>query len=126
VTTEKLQYWYRLYPAAAGSANGIVCNAPWQTTYPPATCIQDEVFVTGLVKSLPATITVQIGNNGASSFQATKVGLNHFSQPFNGQTGAVTIKILHGSTAAVTGTGAAIQANPPNGIQNYNAWVGSA
>jgi len=126
VSTEKLQYWYRLSPAAAGNTQGTVCNAPWQQTFAPAVCIQDKVFVTALIKNLPATITVQIGNNGASSFQATKTGLNHFSQPFNGQTGSVVVKISRNGVTALQGTGALIAASPADGNANYNAWVGSA
>ena len=126
VTTEKLQYWYRLSPGAAGNTNGVVCNAPWQTTFPPSTCIQDKVFFTALIKSLPATVTIQIGSNSPTNFQATKVGLNHFSQPFNGQTGQVIVKIVRNGATSVQGTGTAIIPQPANGIANYNAWVGSA
>ncbi|KAF2201382.1 glycoside hydrolase [Delitschia confertaspora ATCC 74209] len=127
VTTEKLSYWYRLYSKNAGNSNGVVCNAPWQTTYQPSVCIQDEVFVTALIKTLPATIRVQIGNNAAQDYQATKTGLNHFSKAFNGQ-GAVSVQIIRNGAAVLTGTGAQISAGPPSSDTraNYNAWVGCA
>ncbi|KAF1949169.1 glycoside hydrolase [Byssothecium circinans] len=126
VTTEKISYWYRLYPAAAGSANGVVCNAPWQQNYAPSECLQDKVFFTALIRSLPATVTVQIGTNAATSFTATKTGLNHFSQPFNGQTGAVSVKIVRNGAVVVQGSSRQISSGPSNGIQNFNAWVDSA
>lgn len=125
VATEKLSYWYRLYPAAP-NPNGVVCNAPWQTTFSPATCIQDKIFFTALIKSLPAQVSVQIGSNSPTTFQATKTGLNHFSQNFNGQTGAVTVKIIRNGATVVQGTGRQIMSSPGSSPNNYNAWVGSA
>jgi glucan endo-1,3-alpha-glucosidase len=121
--SEKLQYWYRLTPASAGSTDGVTGgNGP---TYPPAEVVQDNVFVTALVNE-PATISVQIGNNAPTQFQATTAGINHFSQPFNGQTGNVTFSIERDGQVVLTGTGEAISAQPSSGIANFNAWVGGA
>jgi glucan endo-1,3-alpha-glucosidase len=121
VTTEKLQYWYRLSPAAAGSADGVTgSNGP---TFDPATVVQDKVFFTALVNA-SATIAVQIGDNAPTYFEAEDIGVNHFSQPFNGQTGNVTFSIERDGQTVLTGTGEEILATPSDGITNFNAWVG--
>jgi glucan endo-1,3-alpha-glucosidase len=121
VTTEKLQYWYRLTPSAAGSADGVTGgNGP---TYDPNTVVQDKVFFTALVNA-PSTISVQIGGNPATKFQATEAGVNHFSQDFNGQTGQVTFSIERNGETMLSGTGEAISSAPSDGVTNFNAWVG--
>jgi len=128
VETEKLQYWYRLTPAAAGSSDGVTggpCTDGSTKCYDPNTIVQDKVFVTALVNA-PATVSIQIGNNSPKTFQATSAGANHFSQPFNGQTGNVTFQIVRNKKVSVEGTGEAILASPQDGVTNYNAWVGGA
>lgn len=133
VTTEKVHYWYRLTPAAAGSSDGVTgnhCRSPiniygYQQCYDPNTIVQDKIFFTALLRS-PADVTVQIGDNTPVSFRANSAGANHFSQPFNGQTGPVKVQIVRDGVVVVSGTGTAIQASPANGITNYNAWVGGA
>jgi glucan endo-1,3-alpha-glucosidase len=123
VTNEKLQYWYRLTPAAAGSSGSVTGgNGP---TFPPAEVVQDNIFFTALVNA-PATVSVQIGSNAPTQFQATSAGINHFSQPFNGQTGNVTLSIQRNGQLVLMGTGEAIQAQPSGGSSNFNAWVGGA
>jgi glucan endo-1,3-alpha-glucosidase len=124
IPKEMLQYWYRLTPAAAGRADGVTgSNGP---TFDPNTIVQDKVFVTALVNA-PANISVQIMNNTAMTFWAASAGANHFSQPFNGQTGPVTFSIVRNGQIVVSGTGEAIQASPGgDGATNYNAWVGGA
>ncbi|KAK3079101.1 hypothetical protein LTS18_005742, partial [Coniosporium uncinatum] len=127
VEEEKLEYWYRLTPKAAGSTNGVTgnnCNNPNQQCLSPNDVVQDKVFVTALVKSLPASISVQIGDNAAATYDAYAVGPNHFSQEFNGQTGPVTFGIVRGGETVLMGTGESILARPVDGITNYNAWVG--
>jgi glucan endo-1,3-alpha-glucosidase len=121
VTNEKLQYWYRLTPGAAGNPNGVTGgNGP---TYPPAEVVQDHVFVTALVNA-PATIWVQIGSNTPTPFSAPSAGVHHFSQPFNGQTGNVGFNIQRNGQIMLVGMGEAITAQPASGITNFNAWVG--
>ncbi|KAF2139594.1 glycoside hydrolase family 71 protein [Aplosporella prunicola CBS 121167] len=130
VTTEKLQYWYRLTPGAAGTteATGNNCKSDiniygYQTCYDPNEIAEDGVFVTALLSS-PATVTIKIGDNDATSFEATAAGANHFSRPFNGQTGKVVISIVRDSATVLSGTGEAILEKPTSGVTNYNAWVG--
>jgi glucan endo-1,3-alpha-glucosidase len=121
IGTEKLQYWYRLSPADAGNAQGVTGgNGP---TYDPSAVVQDHVFFTALLNAT-ATVSVQIGDNAPTTFQADTTGVNHFSQPFNGQTGDVTFSIVRDGQAVLTGTGAAISATPQDGVTNFNAWVG--
>jgi glucan endo-1,3-alpha-glucosidase len=121
VGTEKLQYWYRLSPAKAGSADGVTGgNGP---TVDPTTVVQDKVFFTALVNS-PSTVYVQVGNGPRTQFTAANTGINHFSQPFNGQTGNVSFSIVRNGNTVLSGTGAAITNSPSNGITNFNAWVG--
>ncbi|RDI77010.1 hypothetical protein Vi05172_g12992 [Venturia inaequalis] len=127
VPTDKLQYWYRLTPSSVGNADGVTGNnGQYQTVVNPNTVVQDKVFVTALV-SAPANVTVQIGNNTKTTFKAPKAGANHFSVPFNGQTGDVEIKIVCNGETLVEGTGEPITHTPgENGATNYNAWVGGA
>ncbi|KAF2256552.1 glycoside hydrolase family 71 protein [Trematosphaeria pertusa] len=89
-------------------------------------CLQDKVFFTALIKSLPATVSVQSGGKPPTSFQATKTGLNHSSQPFNVQNGAVIVTIGRNGAAAVQGSSRALMSSPRSGNADYNAWVGSA
>ncbi|KAI9710107.1 MAG: hypothetical protein M1820_002909 [Bogoriella megaspora] len=136
VTEEIIQYWYRLAPAAQGNNQGVTgnnCQSPiniygYQQCYNVPDILEDGVFLTALVESLPATITLKIGDDLAGSWEASQVGLNHYSAPFAGKTGNVTVAIERDSNAAVTGTGPAIMAdwssNGGNAI--YNAWVGTA
>jgi len=126
ITRDQMQYWYRLSPAAAGSTCGVVGNNAdqGQTELSPNAIVQDEVFFSALLMS-PAQVTVQIGSNAAVSFNGV-AGINHFSQPFNGQTGAVTFSVVRNGALVNTNTGQAITNSPlSNGCTNYNAWVGS-
>jgi glucan endo-1,3-alpha-glucosidase len=127
VEKEMLQYWYRLTPADAGNPDGVTgANPQYQATLPPSEVVQDKIFVTALTTA-PANVTVQVGNNAPTILSADGKGANHFSVPFNGQTGNVTIKIVSGGETIVEGTGEAIMAQPGgDGATNFNAWVGSA
>ncbi|KAJ9668260.1 Glucan endo-1,3-alpha-glucosidase agn1 [Coniosporium apollinis] len=126
VSNDKLSYWYRLTPAAAGSTSGVTGNTcAFQRCYNPSEIVQDKVFVTTLVKSR-ATLKIQIGANPPSAFELLGAGVHHFSTPFSGQTGAVTIWIERDSKPVVSSTGKQISARPENGVTNFNAWVGGA
>lgn len=125
ITKEKLHFWYRLSPAAAGSSDGTAGNAPWQPSTSPNVVVQDKVFFTALLTS-PATVTVQIGGNETDILSSNAVGAFHSSVPFNGRTGAVTVSIVRGSDVVVNEVGPAITNSPPNGLTNYNAWVGGS
>ncbi|KAL8709183.1 MAG: hypothetical protein Q9220_006063 [cf. Caloplaca sp. 1 TL-2023] len=126
ITAEKLQMWYRLSPAAAGSSEGTVGNAPWQPSIAANAVVQDRVFFTALVKGA-ATVKVQIGGNAANTFSVSSAGVYHNSVPFNGRTGVVKVTITRNGQVVVPAvTGQAIAANPPDGKTNYNAWVGGS
>lgn len=134
VSEEMVQYWYRLTPGAAGSTGGVTGNNckssiniyGYQSCVDPNAVCQDKVFFSALVASLPASVTLQIGNNPITTYSATVVGVNHFNQSFNGQTGAVTVKLLRKGATIASSTGQAILAKPPSGQTNYNAWVGGS
>lgn len=127
VATEKLQYWYRLTPAAVGNTDGVTGNnGQYQPTLNPDIVVQDKIFVTALV-SAPANVTVQIGNNSPTTLSAPSAGANHFSVPFNGQTGDVAVKIVCDGETVVEGSGEPITDTAGgDGATNYNAWVGGA
>jgi glucan endo-1,3-alpha-glucosidase len=124
VSNEKIQYWYRLTPAAAGRTDGVTgSNGP---IYDPTTIVQDRIFITALTNG-PANVTVQIGSNAPRYLSAWVAGANHFALPFNGQTGAVSVNLVRDGEVVVQGMGEAIQAAPGgNGATNFNAWVGGA
>jgi glucan endo-1,3-alpha-glucosidase len=124
IPTEKIQYWYRLTPAAAGRTDGVTgSNGP---IFDPNTVVQDKVFITALTAA-PANVSVQIGSNAPTYLNAPVAGANHFAVPFNGQTGVVTLKLICDGQVVVEGTGEAIQQSPGgDGATNYNAWVGGA
>lgn len=135
VADEKLVYWYRLTPAANGDADGVTgnnCPSPINkypsdsTCYPPGEIEQDKIFFTALVKEAPATVTVKVGDSPVTSYPVTSPGVFHASQDFAGQTGFVTFQLTRGDQVVLTGDGQAILASPPDGITNWNAWVGAA
>lgn len=125
ITKEKLHFWYRLSPAAAGSFDGTAGNAPWQPSTSSNVVVQDKVYFTALLTS-PATVTVQIGSNETDIMSSNVVGPFHSSVPFNGRTGAVTVSIVRGSDVVVSEAGPAITNIPPNGLTINNAWVGGS
>ncbi|KAL9027222.1 MAG: hypothetical protein Q9196_004223 [Gyalolechia fulgens] len=126
VDTDKVQMWYRL-PLATARSNGMtVGNAPWEPAIDADAVVENKVFFTALVKE-PSTVSVQIGSNAADTFQAASPGLFHSSIPFNGRTGEVTVRVLRDGQAVIpTITGAPVMPSPPNGLTNYNAWVGGS
>ncbi|KAL3422794.1 Glucan endo-1,3-alpha-glucosidase agn1 [Phlyctema vagabunda] len=126
ISEDKMQYWYRTSPVSGGllgTVTGNVANLG-QETVSPDQIMQDKVFFSALLKQ-DATVTVQIGDNEAVSYQGTK-GINHWSQPFDGQTGAVEFTVLRQGQVVKSGTGAEITATTTlsNGLTNFNTWVG--
>lgn len=118
---EKVQFWYRLSPAAAGSSDGTTGNAPYQPPVDPNTVVQDKVFYTTALTAA-AQVKVQIGSNAPDTFQAT-AGLFHGSTPFNGRTGTVTVNVVRNGVIIATASGVPIVSAPANGKTNYNAYV---
>jgi hypothetical protein len=121
-----MQYWYRLSPAAAGSTCGVVGNNAdqGQTELSPNEVLEDGVFFSALLQG-PADVRVQIGSGPEVTFQGS-LGINHWSIPFNGQTGTVNFGIYRNGVMARSGNGVAISDSPlSDGCTNYNAYVGS-
>ncbi|TVY32902.1 Glucan endo-1,3-alpha-glucosidase [Lachnellula subtilissima] len=126
-TRDQMQYWYRTAPVNAGNTCGVVGNSAGngQATTTPNQILEDGVFFSALLVSA-AQVQVQIGSAQAVTFQGS-AGINHWSVPFNGQTGTPKFSVLRGGAVVNSGTGAAITAGTSlaNGCANYNAWVGS-
>lgn len=118
---EKVQFWYRLSPAAAGSRDGTTGNAPYQTPVNPNTVVQDKIFFTAALNGA-AQVKVQIGSNTPDIFQAT-AGLFHGSTPFNGRTGPITVTVVRSGVVIATASGVPVVSAPANGKTNYNAYV---
>ncbi|KAL9112318.1 MAG: hypothetical protein Q9227_003436 [Pyrenula ochraceoflavens] len=125
--SDTITYWYRKNPANSGSSDGTTGNNPQQgqQVLPPGEVSQDKVFLTVLV-SAPSQVSVQIGSNQATTLNAQTVGINHFSVPFNGQTGAVSLGIQRGGQTVAEATGPEITTDCLDGNVNWNAVVGSS
>ncbi|XHF99131.1 hypothetical protein AWENTII_002640 [Aspergillus wentii] len=122
---EKITYWYRLNPSDSGSADGTTGNNPsmGQTPMAPGEISQDRIFVTALVME-PSDVYVQIGENYPTVLQASSAGINHFSIPFNEQTGSVWLAIVRNGWVAVETVGPAVTEECEDGSVNWNAFVG--
>lgn len=125
---DKIVYWYRTSPAAAGTtqATGNNCPSPintgaYQTCYPVDQVLEDAIFAIVLL-SKPGSITIAVGANTPVKFGKLKAGINFVSRPFSGQTGKVKVR----SSGGIRGVGTAITAAPASGVANFNAWVGCA
>lgn len=127
ISRDQMQYWYRLAPAAGGSECSVEGNDvdDGQTEVDPNTIVQDKVFFSALLMSA-ATVTVQIGDNTAVSYDGA-AGINHWNQDFDSQTGAVTFSIIRDGATVNSSTGAEITSTTSlsDGCTNYNTWVGS-
>ena len=124
---ERINYWYRLNPSTSGSANGTTGNNPamGQHEIEPGKVSQDRVFLSALVFE-PRTVKVQIGDNTPTILSACTAGINHFSVPFNGQTGPVKMAIMRDEGEIVTVTGPVITDQCTDGMVDWNAVVGSS
>jgi glucan endo-1,3-alpha-glucosidase len=122
-----MQYWYRLSPAAAGNTCGVTGNSAsqGQTELSPSAVMEDGIFFSALLTSA-AQVTVRIGSGAVVTKQGV-AGINHWSVPFNGQTGVPTFAVVRNGATVNSGKGAAITASTilSSGCVNYNAWVGS-
>ncbi|KAE8447465.1 hypothetical protein EG329_010738 [Mollisiaceae sp. DMI_Dod_QoI] len=127
ISRDQMQYWYHPAPTAGGSTCGVVGNNADQdqTELSPNLVVEDGVFFSALLSSA-AEVHVQIGGSPVTVYQGSE-GINHWSQPFNGQTGVPTFSVVRNGATVKSGTGIAITSTTTlsNGCTNYNAWVGS-
>lgn len=121
-TTDKATAWYKTNPANAGNTGGTTGNNPGQgqPAMSPVPVSEDGVFFTVSVTA-PSDVSVQIGNSQATSLRATVAGINHFSVPLNGATGAVTVAVSRNGEQVASVTGPEISTDCANGVVNWNA-----
>ncbi|KAJ5998516.1 hypothetical protein N7451_006326 [Penicillium sp. IBT 35674x] len=131
VTEEKIVAWYRTSPAAACGSGGTSGNtaSQLQIEFPPDEMAQDRIFFSAVLGSFSGAV-VSIGGSaqgvGWSIVPDDDVGIYHGSVPFDGRTGPVSVSLQRDNKIIATITGESISAGCPHGIQNWNAWVGSA
>lgn len=123
-----MQYWYPTAPTTGGSECGVIGNNPsqGQVQVDPDLIVEDALFFSALLES-DATVTVQIGSNPVVSYSGSR-GINHWSQPFNGQNGVPVFSVVrNGVTVKSSSKTAPITPSTvlSNACTNYNAWVGS-
>ncbi|GIC86044.1 uncharacterized protein Aud_002406 [Aspergillus udagawae] len=123
--------WYRKAPAAACSSGGTTANpaSQLQLEYTPAQVLQEKVFFSALL-TVAADVSVTVGGATVpatwTKTPENDIGIHHGEASFSGHSGDVVVTIHRGGTVIAKVTGASISDSCTNGIQNYNAWVGSA
>lgn len=130
ITREGLSVWYRPHPAAACTTGGTTGNtaSQLQTTFAPSSLAQDKVFFSALLTSA-ANVTVTIGGVPQTASWSVVpnggIGIYHGNANFNGAVGTVIVTIARSSSVIASVMGRAITTTCTNGVQNWNAWVGS-
>ncbi|CAK5284007.1 unnamed protein product [Mycena citricolor] len=121
-----LTAWFRLSPAAAcgdGGTTGDVA-AQLQVEYPPSQMLQDKIYFAALLNSEVAP-TVTVGGNSIPAQWDKRpyggVGIYRGSAAYGGNLGTVQVNV-----AGMVVTGQSITTVCHNGLNNFNAWVGSA
>lgn len=124
---DKIVYWYRSNPSTSGSSGGTTGNNPdmGQPILAPGYVSQDRVFATVFVAA-PSDIKIQIGSAPPTVFRGRRPGLNHYSVPFDGQTGPVRFAIERNEQEITTAVGRAITDYCQEGNVDWNAVVGSS
>lgn len=124
---DKIVYWYRSNPNTSGSSGGTTGNNPdmGQPILAPGYVSQDRVFATVFLAA-PSDIKIQIGSAPPTVFRARRPGLNHYSVPFDGQTGPVRFAIERNDQEITTAVGRAITDYCQEGNVDWNAVVGSS
>ncbi|KAK0712673.1 glycosyl hydrolase family 71-domain-containing protein, partial [Lasiosphaeria miniovina] len=132
ITKEGLTSWYRTSPAAACSDGGTPGNtaSQMQLEFSAAQVSQDRVFYSALLAS-DAQVEVTVGGRTqAGSWKHRPdggVGVYHGSVEFGGRTGDVVIRVSRGGSTIAQINGRSVSPdNCRNGLNNWNAWVGSA
>ncbi|PWY88966.1 hypothetical protein BO70DRAFT_393486 [Aspergillus heteromorphus CBS 117.55] len=134
ITQEGVTAWYRLNKAGTcgydGGTTGNTANE-LQLEYWPYEIVQDKIFFSALLGST-ADVSVTVGGTdlGASwtSTPSGDVGIYHGSVSFSGHSGAVIVTITRDGSTVATMDGQSISSGcaASSGVENWNAWVGSA
>lgn len=119
-----MTFWYRDSPASSGDSDWVVANNKnhEQTELKSRDVVQDKIFISALLKA-PSDIYVQIGSSPKGLPFRGQKGFNHWSKPFNGQTGETTFTIERDGKTVSREKGRPIKNR--GGRTNFNAWVGS-
>ncbi|KAJ6163702.1 hypothetical protein N7497_003681 [Penicillium chrysogenum] len=90
---------------------------------------QDRIFFSAVLGSFSGVV-VSIGGDARTAAWSVvpddDIGAYHGSQHIDGRTGPVTVSLMRNNVVITTIQGESISSGCPNGIQNWNAWVGSA
>ncbi|OLN86706.1 Glucan endo-1,3-alpha-glucosidase agn1 [Colletotrichum chlorophyti] len=130
IKDEAFMTWYRSSPAAACADGGTTANTATQSqvVLKPAEVLQDKVFYSALLTST-AEVSVSIGGKAQKGGWTTTPdggkGVYHGSIPFFG-TGDVVVTLTKYGTEIAKIDGRKLDAECPDGLTNWNAWVGSA
>ncbi|KAM7210667.1 Mutanase [Rhypophila decipiens] len=129
IQQEGLVAWFRPSPKGACGDGGTTGNtaSQLQLEFEPVEVVEDAIFFSALLGSA-ASITVTVGGAVQSGATWTSVpdggiGIYHGSVPFSG-TGPVVVTLKRGGTTIATVSGGTISNSCPQGITNWNAWVG--
>ncbi|OLN87233.1 Mutanase Pc12g07500-like protein 2 [Colletotrichum chlorophyti] len=125
--------WYRLHPGHAGDSGGTTGNTSshGQELFHPAEIMEDKVVYSALLTG-PASVSVSIGGvvqEGSwddDGVPSGGVGVYHGSVPFNDRTGEVVVTVHRGGEVVAQVQGRSITTECTQGVNNWNAWVGSA
>lgn len=112
ITEDKLVYWYRPYPKAAGCSDSIGVPDGIDS-------FQDAVFVVAMLKEA-GSLTVTSGSN-TQTFKAAAG--SHIYQVAMGE-GKQTFSLARGSANVMSGTGSLEISNDCSKGVNFNAFVG--
>ena len=107
------------------SDGGTTCSPPgYPAQYRAAECIEDAIFVAVLSKvSGHVDVLVNGVSVGSASIQK---GAGLVQVPFQGRSGQVVVRLYRDGAALLESKGESVLTACPDGMENFNAWVGSA
>ncbi|KAF2004631.1 carbohydrate-binding module family 24 protein [Amniculicola lignicola CBS 123094] len=130
IMQESIVSWYRQHPKGACSSGNTTGNtaSQLQVEVAPSVTVQDEICFAAPLGSA-ATVSVTIGGVAVAAtwnvVPTGGVGIYSGSAPTGGRTGTVIITLARSGTTIVQITGWPISPTCTNGLNNYNAYVGS-
>ncbi|RWQ93422.1 glycosyl hydrolase family 71-domain-containing protein [Paecilomyces variotii] len=130
ITNEGLMVWHRLQPGRACATGNTTGNtaSQLQIEFPPYEIVEDRIFYSALLSS-PATVTVSIGGKSQQGTWQWEpdggIGIYHGSVPFGSSVGDVVVTLSRSGSQIAQVKGSSITTSCKNGIENWNAWVGS-